>query len=222
MFGLYLIPLRTSSCISAVLLWCVCILFGVGGLIPSVEGQTIDDIVPCPNITPTVLAGNPIALEELRSICASDHECAEKFGQSITPKPALFETLFQTTISSFTAPLYLESPLIEKICADNMTWREVNDLLFKDYMLLDLLRRGNACAEGQTSLLDPSTDKVYCGDLPWVQKSSVAGSNAVLIGISILLLIIGLMALMFSVMSFVNSRKESANEAAALKNKKRG
>ena len=185
-----------------------------------VDTQSIDDIIPCPVFVPTALEGNPVAFEALRSLCESNLECAEKYGQSITSKPELFETLFQTTTMSFSEPLYLESPLIEKICANNMTWREVNNLLFPDYLLLDLLRRGNACAEGQTYLLDVSSGKVYCGDLPWVQKGSVVGQSAVLIGIGALILIIALMALAFSVLSFVEKRSGLSYFGGGDKNKR--
>jgi len=71
----------------------------------------------------TQVAGDPIALETLRSWCASDLHCAQLYGQDGSAKLNTFVHLFQTSLSSQpVSQVLLEDPILDLLC--NMTTEE--------------------------------------------------------------------------------------------------
>jgi len=169
-------------------------------------GQNLSSIVPYPTFTPTPILNNPAALEVLREWCALDSRCSEQYGQSITAKQGLFNTLFQTTTHSFSGTLYLESPLIEFVFANNMTWEQVNMLLFVNTLRLDILEKGRSCNEGETNIVNPETQEIDCSDLPWTQQAEVAGFNALGLAIEIAIFIVVIIAIVLQIWNFVRRR----------------
>lgn len=182
-----------------IILFCVVVVFDVS------FQTTLDSIIPCPTFVPTPLTANPTAIEELRTWCAAVPECSEKYGQSITPKVDLFETLFQTTTESFTPPLYLESPVLDLLCG-NITYRQFMTKTWPSYLLKDILDRGLACNEGKTPLKNPDTGEIYCGDFPWTQVASISGFSFLGLTIEILIFVLLLIAIAFFVLNYTKKR----------------
>lgn len=168
------------------------------------RGQSITDIISCPPLSMTPIMGNPAALEELRQWCASDSRCSVQYGQSIIANPEIFNLLFQTTTDSFSGTLYLESPLIEKICYNNMTWLDVNILIWKLILRLDILERGRSCNEGETpDVVDSVTGEIICNDLPWNQQTSTSGFNALGLGIEIAIFVVVVIVIVLQIWTFI-------------------
>lgn len=171
------------------------------------SGQNLSDVVPCPSFTPVPIIGNPAALEILREWCTSDSRCAEQYGQVITAKPEVFNTLFQSTTHSFTGTLFLQSPLIEKICAMNMTWEQVNELLWIVFLRLDILERGRSCYEGKTPMIDSETNEITCKDLPWSQEAEIRGFNSLGLAIEIAIFVVVVISIVLQIWNFVRNRQ---------------
>lgn len=183
------------------------VVFLLVGLSPIVaSGQNLSSIVACPLFTPIPIMGNPPALEMLREWCAADPRCAEQYGQSISPNPTLFNMLFQDTTHSFTPPLYLQSPLIEKICP-NMTWEEVNMMFWVVILRLDILERGRSCSEGQVPDILDEDDNIVCSDLPWTQCVNMNGFNVLGLAIEIAIFVLVLITIVIQMWSFIRRRK---------------
>jgi len=187
--------------IEHIALFFVCILYSIS----ISHTQNLSSIVSCPTFVDIPIYGSPGALEILRGWCVADNRCAELYGQSITAKENLFNTLFQTTTHSFTGTLYLQSPLIEKVCANNMTWEDVNILLWQLILRVDILERGRSCYEGETPLVN-ATGQISCEDLPWAEEAAVSGFNALGLAIEIAIVIVLSIAIVTQIWSFARRR----------------
>ena len=172
------------------------------------ESQNLSSQIPCPTFTPTAILGNPTALQDLLDWCVTDTRCEEYYGQVITEKLDLFDTLFQVTTHSYSGTLYLESPLVQ-LCDGNYTWNQMIMLQWIRSLKLDILERGKTCNEGDQPIgYNNVTNELSCGDIPWLQSAQIGGFNA--LGLTIEILIVILLVIVTAVQIWTFQRRSKA------------
>lgn len=155
---------------------------------------TPGDTIECVGLMPQLLAGNPVALQEVLDDCQADLRCSEITGQSEVERLPLFDMILSTIDSvGPSAGRNTLTPLYMLIC--NKTLEQINEELWPILIRMGMCDVEIACGfddQPQSQLIDPDTGKVNCEPLPGRETSNPYALDAVTVAFGILLILLAL------------------------------